>query len=282
MSVPSLLSMCAKQIAQNQDLFLEPDPDKSLLPLDLFEMIKYESCIKDWRWHVTVEGKKKEERVESKEEERKEAQELPQQFQLTAKTYDDFSVLYPRYDVEKENYLLNKFDQLDHSYHFIQTVIDFVKEKGMITGCASETRCYTENHQRFLSLYHYIPTHERVTGIFNSASVRIAEIEFPCKKRHTVKIDISDLSKINENLKTKWSKKTYDKLNVFVVYYINQLAIDNKNSPFFSTSCTKTDNRLFLAKTKTKNDYEVIEYLFGKKDQSCESWLLNDHTFIDK
>lgn len=220
------------------------------------EIIKIESVIDKWKWFVTPS-----------------ADDTQWQFNLTPKSYKDLSVFCPTYQIKEHEFVLHS-NQQNHDSETISKVIEFVKEKGRITGVGGEIFSYTENHQRSIGLYYHIPASERIRCGWSVQG--IANIKLPYKKRQTVNVCIETLSRINEAfaVESTWSQETYNKMKNFVIYYINQIAIDNSEQSSFSFCSTMIDNRLYLAQ-KAKDKNEAKKYLFEKYN-GPDYWLLHD------
>jgi len=209
---------------------------------DQKEIIKIESVIDKWKWFVTPS-----------------ADDTPWQFNLTPKSYKDLSVFCPTYQIKEHEFVLHS-NQQNHDPDTISKVIEFVKEKGRITGVKSQI-FLDENLQRSIGLYYHIPLSKRINHRWTVQ--KIAKIRLPYIKCQTVNVCIENLSNINKAVKSIWSQETYARLRDFVIYYVNQLAIDNSETSYFSFDSTSVDNRLYLAQN-AKDNNEAKKHLFEK------------------
>lgn len=258
MFIPSLKALCAREIYKDEATFKESL--KENLPAEVLEIIKNESPIGKWKWFVTNLGDKT---MQSENE-----------FYLTTKNYKDFSVLCPQYQVTEQEFFLSTKHE-DHDLSAISKIVEFVREKGKITGCSVEVNRSIENPQLSVVLHYHIPLSDRAMSVsFFGKSVDIATVNLPYKKVHAIEVRIKSLSKINRFVPSPWSQETYNKVRDFVIYYVNQLAIDNSNKKFlFCCSTIQTDNRLFSAQN-AKDEKESKQHLFGEY-KGPRSWLLN-------
>lgn len=143
----------------------------------------------------------------------------------------------------------------------ISNVIDFVRKKGEIQGL-SFSMTSKEYLRPFIHLSYLILENDRNKLGLGGRCVKIAQIELPYEACQHVKVMITPLATINDSVKSKWSLDTYCKMNDFVIYYINQLYIDEVKN---KTLTDITNQRLSLACKAAKAnavDHEISQYLF--------------------
>ncbi len=240
MSIPSLTVLCAQEIVNNENLLTL---SLNTFPSELIEVIRNEEIISKWKWFVTPLANHSNTQFE---------------FYVAPTTYKNFCVLCPSHQVEEYEFLFHS-NQKKHDSSILSRIIEFVKEKGRINTTFLED-CF---HQRFIYLCYHIPITDRIKPGSLESMITIAQIMLPDKNRQTVSVCIKTLSKINQIVKSKWSLQTYDKVRDFVIYYVNQLAIDISEKSCFSYWSIETDNRLYLAQ-HAKDENEAKQHLFGE------------------
>lgn len=184
-------------------------------------------------------------------------------FSLTTTTYDDFHKLCPIYQVNRTQFT-SYTDQQKCDTKTILNAVVFITEKGDISSVNCEINPFSENPQRTLSLYYNIPFYERAKQEGFCESVKIGEILFPHMTRHSVDVNITPLYNLNEYFISKWSTDIYEKIQDFITYYVNMLAIENKEGPLFFIHSSEVNTRIRLARTRCVDKEEVLHYMFGE------------------
>lgn len=254
MSIPSLLTLCAQKIVSIEFFPLLPEQQ---LPAEVKDVLVQEGIGRRWHWCFTpqISGTTK------------------SKFFLTALNYENLCGLWPAHRVTQTEFLLCS-GQTRPDFRTVSKIIKFVREKGRIIG-AGAAMCFSsfrEDDHRSFGLYYRILPSDRANLY---TTVEIAHITLPHKGHHAVEISINPLLKINEAVISKWTEKTYNKVRDFVIYYINQLVIDNANTHWYCFSTTTTDNRLYFAQ-HSKDNTEAMQHLFGKyTGPSYGDWLLD-------
>ncbi len=239
MSIPSLTALCTQKIVSNENLLKLSLCEN--LPIEVLERIKNESMVSQWKWFVTP--------IKNEEN--------PLEFNLTPRNYEDFCMLCSSYQVKKQDFLPYS-NQENHDFLTVSKIVGFVREKGRIIGNLIDTGQLTEDHQQTIQLCYYD------VGDLITTVIKMASATLPYKKRQTVKISLISLEQINQHANTIWNQETCNKLRDFVIYYVNQFAIDNSGKrPCVSQM---TNNRLHLAQ-QAKTEEEVLTCLFGKYEE---------------
>ncbi len=259
MTLLPLTVRCAEIIINDENLLKL----SKTLPIDIQMIIqnlkKDQEIVSQWRWFVTPMG----------------WLEKPNEIVLTAKNYEDLILLNPKNDecvcpdLLKKIYLFQNCHQKNHNPFSISEIIAFVNEKLNI-------RWYNYFAKREICLYCFPTSVSKCpTSTEFSLATKLVDIHLPDRYIQTVKISIPPLSEINQTLEFPWSAKTYRKFRNFIIYFVNQIALDNiGKSDLILTGCTTPANRVHLAK-KAKNIEDIREHLFGKYTDS-RFWFLND------
>jgi hypothetical protein len=256
----SLTLRCAEIIIKNEQLLELSKTLPEEFQAQIQNLKRDQEIVSQWRWFVTSLG----------------WVDKPNEIVLTAKTYEDLILLRPQKDcIFPQGYSLDKVDfahydnQKNFSPFVISEIIAFVNEKFEILF-NNDYR----NKQFYLYLFSPLIFNYPISEKFSSNKASLVNVTLPFNLRQVVNIVFSPLSTINQNLKSPWSEETYRKFRLFIIYVVNQIALDNIRESDFTTACITPINRIHLAQ-KAKNIDEIREHLFGAYN-GPRFWLNSD------